>query len=86
MLGSTVATEGPGGAVPPFRITQNTVCGTSRNNKTTTDNKGKRNNYVQTFLLGRFLDSSQNCWQPTATHKFDAIFRLINTPLRMCRG
>ena len=34
----------------------------------------------------KFLNSLQTCWQPTAVHKCDAIFRLINTPLRMCRG
>ena len=28
----------------------------------------------------------QNCWQPTAVQKCDAIIRLINKPLRMCRG
>ena len=29
----------------------------------------------------------RNWWQPTAaSHKSDAILRLINTPLRMCRG
>ena len=28
----------------------------------------------------------RNCWQPTAkSHTSDAIFSLINTPLRMCR-
>ena len=43
------------GAVCPFWLTQNTVFETSRNDKTT-DNKGKRNNYVQTILLERFLD------------------------------
>ena len=38
------------------------------------------------ILLGRFLDSLRNCWQSTAvSHKSDAIFRLISTPLRMCR-
>ena len=33
-----------------------------------------------------FSRSLRNCWQPTAVHISDAIFRLINAPLRMCRG
>ena len=33
-----------------------------------------------------FFDSLQNCWQPTAVRQSDAIYRLIDTPLRMCRG
>ena len=52
---SAVATEAPGGAVPPlmdacappFRFIQNTVFGTSLNDKTP-HNDGKRNNYVET--------------------------------------
>ena len=32
---------------PPFWFTKNTIFGTSRNDKTT-DNDGKRNNYVRT--------------------------------------
>ena len=27
-----------------------------------------------------------NCWQPTIAQRSDATFRLIDTPLRMCRG
>ena len=33
-----------------------------------------------------FFDSLQNCWQPTDVHKREAIIRLINTLLQMCRG
>ena len=38
------------------------------------------------ILVESFLDCLQNCWPPTALHKCDPIIRLINTPLRMCRG
>ena len=88
---SAVATGGPGdrasltvACAPPFRFTQITVFGTSLNDKTThNDKKGMitfKHNSPLTF--SRFL---QNSWQPTAVHKSDAIFRLINMPLRMCR-
>ena len=43
----------------------------------------------KTFKLNSrltFLDSSRNCCQPTIVHKCDSIIRLIDTPLRMCRG
>ena len=38
-----------------------------------------------TILICNFLDSFRNCWPPTAVQKCDAIIRLINTRLRMCR-
>ena len=38
------------------------------------------------ILVRSFLDCLQICWPPTALHKCDPIIRLINTPLRMCRG
>ena len=38
------------------------------------------------ILLRSFLDSLQNCWQPTAVHKSDVIIHLINIPSRMFRG
>ena len=34
----------------------------------------------------KFSQLLQNCWPPTAVHKRDPMIRLINTPLRMCRG
>ena len=34
----------------------------------------------------KFSRSLQNFWPPTALHKCDPLIRLINTPLRMCRG
>ena len=37
-------------------------------------------------LFWRFLESLQNCWQPTAVHKSDAIIHLINMHLQMCCG
>ena len=43
----------------------------------------KHNNYSR---LKFSQDSLLNCWQPTAMHKCDAIIRIINMPLRMCRG
>ena len=51
-----VATGGPGEAAPPyqllvplqFRLTQNTVYGTSHINRKATEKDGKTNNYVQT--------------------------------------
>ena len=33
-----------------------------------------------------FSRSLQNCWPPTAVQKCDTIIRIIDTPLRMCRG
>ena len=80
------------GAVPPnvclcspFWFTQNSVFETLRNDKTT-KNDGKRNNYIQTqFSFDVLPILLRNCWQSTAVNKRDAILRLINTRLRICR-
>ena len=41
-----------------------------------------KHNFSWTF----FCFFLRNYWQPTTVHKSDAIIRLINMPLQMCRG
>ena len=84
-----VATGGVGWPCPrhPFRFAQNTFLEhqvTTR--QQTIMEKGiitfKHNNYSR---LKFSQDSLLNCWQSTAMHKCDAIIRIIDMPLRMCR-
>ena len=39
-----------------------------------------------TFKHNSCLKFREICWQPTVVHKCEAIIRLFNTPLQMCRG
>ena len=85
VLPLTAACAPPPPPPPPFRFTQITVLEhhSMTRQYTMMEKKLLRLNII---LLGRFLDSLRNCRQPTSVpHKSVAIFRLITTPLRMCR-
>ena len=75
----------PGGRAPSFRFTQNTFL---EHHVTTRQQviMEKRITFKDNSSLKFFFHSLRNCWPPTAVHKCDAIIRLINTPLGICRG
>ena len=76
--------KGQGGRAPHFGLIKILFLDhyATTTQQTMMEKKKLRSNIV---FLRCFLDSLRNCWQPTAVNKCDAIFRLINTPLRMCR-